>query len=257
MTLPPSLQTLLERLPLQGADILVDALFDDRTEATEFIDALRTAVGKHGTIVMATFTQSQTLSCESPDPVAFHRDIAVDTRLGVLPEVFRHQATTLRTDHPTNSFAATGESSQVVLSTNRDNNPMGPIKKLSLMNGFALCLGQPLSACTALHLAEEQSLPALRYRGTAKRINISGFEERAVIEHAASCTAGYHSLGEAVGAATAAEFPSPADATHFLPLRTLVHEARVAINAAPESILCGREQCVTCDQRSAFIHRNG
>ncbi len=257
MTLPFSMNTLLERLPLQGADILVDAFFDDHVEATDFIGVLTAAVGKQGTILIGTFTQSQTLSCESPEPVAFHRDMAVDPRLGVLPEVFRHQATTLRTDHPTNSFAATGDNSQVVLSTNRDNNPLGPIKKLSLMNGFALCLGQPLGACTALHLAEEQSLPALRYRGIAKRINISGFEERAVIEHTASCTVGYDAIGRAVASATAAEFPSPADTVHFLPLRTLVHEARTAISAAPESILCGRQECMTCNQRSAAIHTRG
>ncbi len=252
-----SLQSNLTQLPLRGTSVLVDALFEDTADAEEVVDLLLDVVGPKGTVVVATFTQSHTLSDGNSEAVAFHRDLAVDPTLGAFAEVFRHHPASLRTDHPTNSFAATGPKSQIVLSTNRDNNPLGPVKKLNVMNAWSLRIGQPLRSCSAIHLAEEQCFPELHFRSTAKRINLAGFEERAVVDHVASCSRGFDTLEDPIAAATASERVPADPPIQLVPIRVLIQAARAALSSSPEAVWCGREGCRSCDLRLAAARPSG
>jgi aminoglycoside N3'-acetyltransferase len=243
----------LDRLPLSGSTVLVDAYLSDATQAAELVSALRAMTGADGTLVMPAFTQERTLSDLSSQPVAFHAELAVDPALGAVPEVFRRQASSLRSSHPTNSFLASGPRAQLLLSTNRDNNPLGPVKKLNLLKGISLRIGQPASLFTPLHLAEQQSLGGLRYRGTAKRINIAGFEERVVIEHLTTCSAGFAAIDETL----AVSDPAPSNGVALVPLRDLVRAATTAISSAREQLLCGRTECAACATRRVAIDAAG
>ena len=63
-----------------------------------------------------------------------------------------------------------------VLSTQRDNNPMGPLKKLNVVQGQALLLGEALTAVSAIHLAEERAGVPYLGRRTAVRVNAAGMQ---------------------------------------------------------------------------------
>jgi aminoglycoside 3-N-acetyltransferase len=106
------------------------------------------AVGDSGTVMMPAFTCAETWPRPDPDkplsrPVAFHADISVSKEVGTIAEAFRRLPGVLRSSHPTHSFAAWGRHAREVLSTQRDNNPFGPLKKLNIMQ--CCCWGPPCS----------------------------------------------------------------------------------------------------------------
>lgn len=256
MKFTPALQRALQTLPLAGANLLVDAVIEDAGAAAEFNALLRTLVGSEGTIVMPAFTHCETLSDEVIDAVAFHSDLAVSAYLGAVAEDFRRHPHSLRSAHPTHSFAAWGGRAYDVLSTNRDNNPLGPVKKLNLLvNAMALRVDLPLSRSTAIHLAELQSLAKLRYRGTAKRINMAGYEERVVVEHVATCTEGFDRIAAAVAAAMASEWLPEHEGLDVMPLRELIRAVGAVVAGSPELILCERAECRSCAARRTAIER--
>lgn len=246
---PSDILQRIEHLPLSGKTVLIDAFVGDDAAAAELALGLRSLVGADGTLVVPAFTDDRTLAGAVATPVAFHAELAADARRGALPDAFRRRPGSLRSSHPTNSFLASGPRAQVLLSTNRDNNPLGPVKKLNLMNGYSLRIDQPAGLYTPLHLAESQSLPNLRYRGTAKRLNLAGFEERVVIEHVATCTEGFAAVDEHL----VAEDLAPREGVALVRLRDLVRAAAVAIASAPERLLCGQSDCASCAVRRAAI----
>jgi len=249
------LQNSLGQLPIEGTNVVVDSAFEDTRDAEAFVADLRASVGPSGTIIVPTFTSHWTLVGESEVPVAYHNDLRVNPDLGSVGDNFRHASGVLRSGHPTHSFAAVGQRAHDVLSTNRDNNPLGPIKKLNVISGQALLFGLPLRHCTALHLAEQQALQHLRYRGTANRINLAGYEERVVVERIAACTSGYDRLEEHIGDSVIAEVANSEHPVRLFALRELIRAAAAAIRANPEDILCRQEACASCDLRRGAIAR--
>ncbi len=248
------IQSAIGKLPIAGANLLVDADFEEPKSAASFLADLAGQGGPSSTVIMPAFTGTQTLVGWTETPRAFHGELPVEPRVGIVSEAFRQESGTLRSGHPTHSFLAIGTRAHDVLSTNRDNNPLGPIKKLNVMNGLVLLVGLPLSRCTALYQAEMQALPALRYRGTAQRINVAGYEERVVVEHAPRCSAGYDRYDEAVQSEEAG-LVGDFDGVRLWRLRELIRSAAEAILAAPESILCDDAACPDCELRRSAIAR--
>ena len=257
MRFTPQIETALGNLPISRANLIVDASFEDTDDAVAFNTVLRQTVGGSGTIVMAAFTNAHTLVDESEAPVPFHADLHVSPSLGVVPEVFRREANVLRSGHPSHSCAAIGQRAHDVLSTHRDNNPLGPIKKLNVLNGLALLVGSSFRQFTPIHLAEALSTPELRFRGSASRINLAGYEERVIVEHAASCTAGFDSLRDAVAPTALSAHQFGSGFIQLYPLRDLVRTASAAITAAPESLLCDSDECRDCNLRRAATDKAG
>ncbi len=247
----------LADLPLAGANVLVDALIEEPRQAEAFVQQVRDLVGGAGTIVMPSFTDTWTLIDTAAAPQPFHAELQLSPRLGAAADSFRRQAGVLRSGHPSHSFAACGPQAHDVLSTNRDNNPLGPVKKLNVMNGLTLAVGCNAHGSTALHLAEELALPDLRYRGSAKRINIAGYEERIVVDYLPACTQGYDTLEEEIQPIAAHEFETGDAVVRLSPLRALIRTASAAIVAKPEAILCGSSDCTTCSARAGAIASQG
>ena len=246
-------QRALAELPLAGVNVLVDAQAQGEEDAAVIIKMTRDLVGTAGTIVSAAFTDTWTLLDVAATPQPFHPDLQVSPSLGPVAELFRRQPGVLRSGHPSHSFAACGPQAHEMLSTNRDNNPLGPVKKLNVMNGFALTIGVSPRACTALHLAEQLALPKSSYRGTAKRINLAGYEERVVVDHIAMCTDGYDSLEDQILPEAIHGADVDGLSIHLYPLRALIRRASAAIAAEPHSILCARSECASCAIRMAAI----
>ena len=132
-------ESALDALQLRGANVLVhtklSAMGLASDDASWLCEAVLTHVGHSGTVVMPSFTTSRTLFDPENPALAFHPDLPVDGEIGVVAETFRRRPAVLRSNHPTHSFASVGPQSRLILSTQRDNNPLGPIKKLQLTVG--------------------------------------------------------------------------------------------------------------------------
>lgn len=136
--------------------------------------ALEDMVGPDGTIMMPAYSLSapepsvwkhppvpeawwETIRTEWP-PFDLHLSPAF--RLGAIPETFRHQSGTARSDHPNDSFCARGPNATVLLANHSLDNGLGegsPLARLYDRDGFVLLLGVDHSSNSSIHLAEYRS----------------------------------------------------------------------------------------------------
>jgi aminoglycoside 3-N-acetyltransferase len=248
---------LLQPLHLSGQDIVVHGspaafrLADD--DAVAICEALIESVGSRGTILMPTFTYQDTLLGDAASPVPFFANLPVSDENAALGEAFRSLAGVVRSNHPSHSFAAHGNKAALVLSTQRDNNPLGPIKKLNVMRGHALLLGTTLRSCTALHIAEEAAAPAFLSRKTAMRINAAGYRERVVLEQVPGCSVAFDRLEERLDPDQVVSTELPAGTARRMPIRYVVRLASAALTEDASALICDRPDCASCDAKRAAI----
>jgi len=264
---------LLDSLGLRGANIVVHAALSGfgsldggaRTVCTALVEA----VGNAGTIVMPAFTYAETLSTDpgrasaisggagpgplSRRPIAFHPDLVVSPEVGAIAEAFRHLPGVLRSNHPTHSFAAWGRQAREVLSTQRDNNPLGPLKKLNVMQGQVVLLGTTLQSATAIHLAEERVGSPYLSRRVAVRVNAAGYAERVVLENVPTCSNAFVKLEERLDPAKIRALPLPHGTARKIPIRYLVTLATKLLESDPRVFICDDAACADCaTKRDAF-----
>jgi aminoglycoside 3-N-acetyltransferase len=124
--------------------------------ADAVIDALLTAVGPQGTVLVPTLTGSEALNADNPphfDPVA------TPCWTGRIPETMRQRPDALRSRHPTHSVAAIGaRAAELVAGHEFCITPCGPDSpygRLAQLGGHILLLGVTHSSNTTLHHVEE------------------------------------------------------------------------------------------------------
>jgi aminoglycoside 3-N-acetyltransferase len=248
------LRTFFDTLGVRGIPVLVHASLSSFGHvdggARGLCEALMAAVGEGGTLLMPAFTYAETLAPEGAEPprrpLAFHPDMPVSREIGVTAETFRRLPGVLRSSHPTHSFAAWGRQAREVLSTQRDNNPLGPVKKLNVLQGQVLLLGTTLQAATAIHLAEERlNLPYLGRR-TATRLNAAGYEERVVIEKLPGCSAAFDRLEERLDSGKMRVVALARGSARKIPVRYLVTLATKLLERDPRAFICERPDCGSC-----------
>lgn len=246
---------LLEPLGLRGNHIVVHASLSSFGQveggAPALCAALLDAVGETGTIVMPAFTYTETLgrspgSMGASRSVAFHPDLPVSREIGAVAEAFRRAAGVLRSNHPTHSFAAWGRHAREVLSTQRDNNPLGPLKKLNVLQGHVLLLGAPLASVTAIHLAEERHGTPHLTRRTAVRVNAAGYDERVVLENIPGCSAGFIKLEEQLDPNKVRSSSLERGTARKIPVRYLVNLANALLDSDPLALVCDDPGCDSC-----------
>lgn len=254
------LRRVFDQLGLHGSHVVVHAdvaaLGTFENAALALCELLINAVGPNGTLVIPTFTHSETISeaprlrrAAPPMPsraVPYHADLAPSADLGPVPEIFRHLPGVMRSNHPTHSFAAWGRQAREVLSTQRDSNPLGPLKKLNVLQGHILLFGTGLDAAVAIHLAEETSGAPYLGRRTALRINAGGFEERVVVENFPGCSAAFVKLEAMLDPTKVRSAALPAGVARKLPVRYLVNLASQALENDPGVFICDTPGCVSC-----------
>lgn len=139
--------------------------------ARTVIDALLSVAGESGTIVMPSFTASNSdpggwenppvpndwfeTICQNMPP--FDKEKSATEFVGVIPELFRTYPKTRRSNHPQSSFIANGKYSSQILETHALTPSFGmdsPLGALYRLNADALMIGVGYENCTALHLAE-------------------------------------------------------------------------------------------------------
>jgi aminoglycoside N3'-acetyltransferase len=113
------------------------------------IEALRSALGPDGTLVMKSWTGD----CDAPfDPAT----TPASADLGVVTEIFRQMSGVVRSDHPF-AFAAAGPQAEWITSTALPlppHAPDSPVGRLHALDGQVLLLGVGHDANTMLHLTE-------------------------------------------------------------------------------------------------------
>lgn len=242
---------LCDGLGLRGSQVVVHASLSSLGQidggATAVCAALLDMVGEAGTILMPAFTYAETLAGRGGNrPVAFHPDLPVSREIGAIAEAFRHLPGVLRSSHPTHSFSAWGSQARQVLSTQRDNNPLGPLKKLNVVQGQVLLLGTSLQSATAIHLAEETARISYLGRKTALRVNAAGYAERVVLENTPGCSAAFLKLEPQLEPAKVRSVALPSGTARKIPIRYLVQLAAAVLQDDPSAFVCDRPDCESC-----------
>lgn len=135
------------------------------------IDALRAAVGPHGTLVMPAHSMDVTDPAHwSHPPVprdwqpiirdampAYDPERTPTRDMGAIAEAFRRWPGTERSRHPAVSFSANGPDAKAILAHQPLEDPFGvpsPLSVLYDLNAKVLMIGTGYDTCTGLHLAE-------------------------------------------------------------------------------------------------------
>jgi aminoglycoside 3-N-acetyltransferase len=246
----------LRPLRLQGGHVVVhsslSAFGDVDGGAATVCQALMQLATDAGTVLMPAFTYAETLLPAGPArgrPVPYHLDLPVSREIGAVAEAFRRLPGVVRSTHPTHSFAAWGRHAREVLSTQRDNNLLGPLKKLNLMQGHVLLVGTSLHSASVIHLAEERyGVPYLERR-TAVRINTNGHEERVVLEKVPGCSLAFDRLEAELDPSKYISTPLPRAQGRKIPIRYLLSLATAALDRDTAVFLCGRPECESCERK--------
>lgn len=245
----------LEGLGLSGGHVLVHSSLASLGRldggARALCEVLIRLVGEAGTIVMPAFTYretSQGMRTAGPTVTrtAFQPDLAVSREIGVVAEEFRRIPGVLRSSHPTHSFAAWGRQARDVLSTQRDNNPLGPLKKLNVLQGQLLLVGTSMQAASPAFLALERHASIYLRRDTAVRLNAAGYYERVVLENIPGCTAAFACLEQQLDPAKLRTVALPRGWARKMPVRYVVSLAARLLDANPRALLCAAPDCPRC-----------
>jgi aminoglycoside 3-N-acetyltransferase len=256
------LKQLFDQLGLHSNHLVVHASLssfgDVEGGAPTVCSVLLEAVGGGGTVMMPAFTYAETWPGAAAGkpltrPVAFHADLPVSREIGAIAEAFHRLPGVFRSSHPTHSFAAWGRHAREVLSTQRDNNPLGPLKKLNIMQGHVLLLGASLQSVTVLHVAEERfGVPYLN-RGIAVRVNAAGYDERVVLENLPGCSAAFIKLEQQIDPAKVKSAALLRGAARKIPVRYLVQLATAQLDRDPRFFICERTDCASCQSKRAAL----
>jgi aminoglycoside 3-N-acetyltransferase len=244
---------LLAPLRLRGNHVIVHASLrafgNVDGGAYAVCQALAAAVAESGTVVLPTFTYAEVLAAGIARRglhTPYHPDLPVSREIGAIAEAFRKMPGVVRSNHPTHSFAALGRAAREVLSTQRDNNPLGPLKKLNLLQGHVLMLGTSLHSATVVHLAEERMEMPYLERRTALRINSAGHEERVVLENVPGCSTAFDRLEARLDPQRFVTAALPHGSARKIPIRYLLTIASAALDADGYAFVCDRQGCTNC-----------
>ncbi len=256
------LNVLFDQLALRGNHVIVHASLssfgDLEGGAVAVCAALIDAVGNSGTVMMPAFTAAETWCRQAPGvprarPIAFHADLSVSQQVGAVAEAFRRLPGVLRSNHPTHSFAAWGRHAREVLSTQRDNNPFGPVKKINIMRGHVLLLGMSLQSATVIHIAEERFGVPYLSRGTAVRVNAAGYDERVVLENLPGCSAAFVKLEDRLEPTKVKSVAMPRGTARKIPVRYLVQLAAAMLDGDRYAFVCDAPECASCASKRAAL----
>lgn len=107
-----------------------------------FIEALLDVVGPSGTVMIPTFTRNYPLFLVRYHKVPVFRKEETLSYTGIIAEHIRNDSRAIRSNHPTNSFAAIGGKADYLLRDHNHHSPSySPYSKLADINGKVLIIG--------------------------------------------------------------------------------------------------------------------
>lgn len=186
----------LKKLGLKAGDVVIvhsamSKLGWVNGGAVAVILALESVLGENGTLVMPTHTgaNSDPKNWRYPpvpeswiDPIrasmpAYDPAMSPTRKMGQIPETFRRQTGTIRSDHPQLSFAARGPLAEKITQDHHLAIEMGdgsPLDHIYQAGGKVLLLGVGFGNNTSIHLAEHRAdFPAKKWlpMGCAMLVN--------------------------------------------------------------------------------------
>jgi aminoglycoside N3'-acetyltransferase len=140
-----------------------------------------------------------------------------------------------------------------MLSTQRDNNLLGPLKKLNVMRGQVLLMGTTLASATAIHLAEEHLRMPYLGRRTAVRINAAGYDERVVLDNVPGCSRAFLRLEGVLDSTKTFGVALPHGTARKLPIRYLVTLATKLLEDDSSYFVCEDADCASCNSKRVLL----
>jgi len=186
--------------------------------AQTVVAALLDAVGSNGTIVMpaqsghlsdpAAWSQPavpsewvETLRAELP---AYDPYLTPVRAMGQIVEAFLLHRSTLRSDHPTVSFAANGRAASEIINPHGLTPGLGessPLGRLYEMNAKVLLMGVGHASNTSLHLGEHRSTwPSKTTYTEGVPVMVDGVRQWVNYDDLETCEDDFDQLGAAFGA---------------------------------------------------------
>lgn len=171
------------------------------------------------------------------DPAAFDRTSDLDiAEMGQIPAALLRIPNTIRSQHPSVSWAANGLRATEYTADHLPDDPNQPLKRLADREGYILLFGVGLSVCTAVHLGEELAgrRPFIRWvlyaDGKIRRIREYGCSDGFV-----KLTPYVETMAKrcAIGGCSVVCYPT----------KPFIEAIAQMIESQPEITLCGRLEC--------------
>ena len=135
--------------------------------AETVVDAIRDAIGPEGTVIVPAFRDNvwgdgkdftnSDCDCNSPDGLCHSQQPGFQ---GIIAETVRRRSGSLRSCHPTHSWAALGPAARALLIGHREAptmcGPGNPFEELVRREGCILLLGVAVNSVTLWHYHEEK-----------------------------------------------------------------------------------------------------
>lgn len=165
-------------------------------------------------------------------------DAGIDRSMGALPHCFASLDGVIRSDHPWHSWLGRGPGAAHLLDPHPWDTTNVPLDRLAAEPSFVVMIGVGLTACTAIHVAEERAgrRPFVRWAfdrdGAVRRMRAAG------------CSKGFSALERyADGLFTEATIGS--SRVRIAPLQELIERFAGVIRRQPEITVCS-PTCLRC-----------
>ena len=173
-----------------------------------------------------------------PPPPFRIESAPVPAKMGIICQAFARSSGVARTNHPWHSWLGWGERVAELLEPHPWDTTNPPLERLAEADGWVLLLGVTLSACTAIHVAEERAgrRPFVRWAvhpdGSIRAVRVAG------------CAKGFDRLTDLCRPLFREVNIGPC---HVIaaPLRPLIELCAEAIQRDPEATKCSAT-CLRC-----------
>ncbi|WP_207060992.1 AAC(3) family N-acetyltransferase [Motiliproteus sp. SC1-56] len=169
----------LQRLGIEPGDTLIvhaswrtDSGFSGTP--LDMITSLKVAIGSEGLLVMTSMPYQNESSRDFLQRKGSINIRRSPSKMGLLTEVFRRNAQTVRSLSPTHPLLASGPEARTFIEGHEAAlvpfGPDSPFQKLLDRNAKILCIGAPFSTVTFSHFVEDRIAPYLPYSLYEKNI---------------------------------------------------------------------------------------
>lgn len=212
------------------------------------IDSLRTLVGNGGTLMVPTFTYSDTT----------HFDVnASPSKTGTLTEIFRKLPEAKRSFSPTHSVAVIGARSDEYISDHLHTAPLGinsPIARLASADGWVLLLGVGHTSNSSIHVGEAVAkapylwaprIPTLPREASVRLPN--GREEKVVHTEMPGCSAAFGNIDAPLRQQQLVrEVVIGSAHCQLIKARDVIETTAKLLHRKMDALLCNNAGCLRC-----------